>query len=61
MSNYPLVWIIMGVAGSGKTVVGRLLSERLESDFLEGDRRHPSANLIKMLCQQDALSASSAR
>jgi gluconokinase len=51
MSNYPLVWIIMGVAGSGKTVVGRLLSERLESDFLEGDRRHPSANLIKMLCQ----------
>ncbi len=47
----PLVWIIMGVAGSGKTVVGRLLSERLESDFLEGDRRHPSANIVKMLSQ----------
>lgn len=51
MSNYPLVWIVMGVAGSGKTVVGRLLSERLESDFLEGDRRHPSQNIIKMLSQ----------
>jgi gluconokinase len=38
MNNYPLVWIIMGVASSGKTVVERLLSERLESDFLEGDR-----------------------
>lgn len=30
--------MVIGVAGSGKTVVGRLLSERLEIDFLEGDR-----------------------
>ncbi|MEM1242609.1 MAG: gluconokinase, GntK/IdnK-type [Cyanobacteria bacterium P01_H01_bin.26] len=51
MNRYPLVWIIMGVAGSGKTVVGRLLAERLESDFLEGDRRHPASNIIKMLSQ----------
>jgi gluconokinase len=41
----------MGVAGSGKTVVGRLLSERLESDFLEGDRRHPLPNIVKMFSQ----------
>ncbi len=52
MNNCPLVWVMMGVAGSGKTVVGRLLSERLESDFLEGDRRHPRSNIIKMLAQQ---------
>lgn len=52
MDSCPLVWIIMGVAGSGKTVVGRLLSERLESDFLEGDRRHPLSNIIKMSSQQ---------
>jgi gluconokinase len=52
MSDCPLVWIMMGVAGSGKTVVGRLLSERLESDFLEGDRRHPQANILKMLSHQ---------
>jgi gluconokinase len=49
MDSCPLVWIIMGVAGSGKTVVGRLLSERLEIDFLEGDRRHPVSNINKML------------
>lgn len=41
----------MGVAGSGKTVVGRLLSERLECDFLEGDRRHPLSNISKMQSQ----------
>jgi gluconokinase len=51
MNDCPLVWIIMGVSGSGKTVIGRLLSERLECDFLEGDRRHPPSNIIKMLSQ----------
>lgn len=48
MNDCPLVWIVIGVSGSGKTVVGRLLSERLECDFLEGDRRHPPSNIIKM-------------
>ncbi|MEP0872334.1 gluconokinase, GntK/IdnK-type [Trichocoleus desertorum AS-A10] len=52
MNDCPLVWIMMGVAGSGKTVVGRLLSERLECDFLEGDRRHSQANILKMLSHQ---------
>lgn len=51
MNDCPLVWVIMGVAGAGKTVVGRLLSERLESDFLEGDRRHSSASIMKMQSQ----------
>lgn len=48
----PLIWIIIGVSGSGKTVVGRLLAERLECDFLEGDRRHPQQNLQKMQSQK---------
>jgi gluconokinase len=52
MNNFPLVWIIMGVSGSGKTAIGRLLSEKLECDFLEGDRRHPPSNIIKMLSQK---------
>lgn len=52
MTNCPLIWIIMGVSGAGKTAVGRLLAERLESDFLEGDRRHPKANILKMSSQQ---------
>jgi gluconokinase len=49
MASCPLVWIIIGVSGSGKSVVGRLLSERLDCDFLEGDRRHPLANIKKMI------------
>ena len=51
MSDRPLIWIIMGVSGSGKSAVGRGFSKRLESDFLEGDRRHPVANIHKMAAQ----------
>ena len=51
MNNYPLVWIIIGVSGSGKTSVGRLLAQQLECDFLEGDRRHSRSNIIKMSSQ----------
>jgi gluconokinase len=52
MNNYPLVWIIIGVSGSGKTAIGRLLAQQLECDFLEGDLRHPLSNVIKMSLQQ---------
>jgi gluconokinase len=38
----------MGVSGSGKTTVGRLLSEELGWKFYEGDDFHPSANVQKM-------------
>ena len=38
----------MGVSGAGKTVIGRLWAEKLECDFLEGDRRHPPENILKM-------------
>lgn len=51
-SDIPLIWIMMGVAGSGKTTIGRLLATRLECDFLEGDRRHPAANIKKMIAQK---------
>jgi gluconokinase len=51
INDCPLVWVIIGVSGSGKTTIGRLLSERLECDFLEGDRRHSSLNINKMLSQ----------
>jgi gluconokinase len=52
MNDYPLVWIVMGVSGSGKTLIGRLLAEQWECDFLEGDRRHSLANVAKMKAQQ---------
>jgi gluconokinase len=43
-----MVIILMGVSGSGKTTVGRLLSEALAWKFYEGDDFHPSANIEKM-------------
>jgi len=38
----------MGVSGSGKTTVARLLAERLGWAYLEGDDLHPPANVAKM-------------
>lgn len=38
----------MGVAGSGKTTVGRLAARRLGWRFVEGDDYHPRANVAKM-------------
>jgi gluconokinase len=40
--------VVMGVSGAGKTVVGRLLAERLGAAFIEGDDLHPAANRSKM-------------
>jgi len=42
------VVVMMGVSGSGKTTVGRLLAERLLWDFIEGDALHPAGNVGKM-------------
>lgn len=44
----PLVLIFMGVAGSGKTTIGKLFAERSGATFYEGDDFHPSANIAKM-------------
>ena len=38
----------MGVAGSGKTTVGQLLSQQLEWPFVDADDYHPKANIEKM-------------
>jgi gluconokinase len=40
--------IVMGVAGSGKTTVGKLLAEKLNWKFADADEFHPAANLQKM-------------
>jgi len=44
----PPAIIVMGVSGSGKTVVGEALAERLGLRLLEGDTFHPAANVKKM-------------
>ncbi len=43
-----MVVIVMGVAGSGKTTIGRRLAAALGWPFHEGDDLHPAANLQKM-------------
>ena len=40
--------IVMGVSGSGKTTIGKLLSERLAIPFYDADNFHPPANVAKM-------------
>lgn len=43
-----MVIVVMGVSGSGKTTVGRLLATDLGWIFYEGDEAHPADNLRKM-------------
>ncbi|HEY6331229.1 MAG TPA: gluconokinase [Blastocatellia bacterium] len=43
-----MIIILMGVSGSGKTVIGRLLAERLGWTFYDADDFHPASNIEKM-------------
>ncbi len=38
----------MGVSGSGKSTIGKLLADRLGFPFLDADEFHPPANVAKM-------------
>lgn len=44
----PRFFIIMGVAGSGKTSVGQALATQLGWEFYDADDFHPPANIAKM-------------
>ncbi|TQF01389.1 gluconokinase [Kitasatospora acidiphila] len=44
----PTIVVVMGVSGSGKSTVGRLLAQRLTVPFVEADDLHPAANRAKM-------------
>jgi len=43
-----LIIILMGVSGSGKTTIGKLLAGNLGWDFYDGDDFHSPANIAKM-------------
>lgn len=47
-----MVIVLMGVAGSGKTTVGRLLARDLGWSFADADEFHPPANVAKMSAGQ---------
>jgi gluconokinase len=44
----PLVLVLMGVSGCGKTTVAEILTDRLGWAYEEGDTLHPTANVEKM-------------
>jgi 6-phosphogluconate dehydrogenase len=46
--QFNQVFVIMGVSGSGKTTVGRLLAQRLHLPFYDADDFHSPANIAKM-------------
>ena len=43
-----VIIVVMGVSGSGKTTVGRKLSERLKWPYVEADDFQPPENVAKM-------------
>ncbi|WP_281540364.1 gluconokinase [Maribacter aestuarii] len=46
--NNDVIIFVMGVSGSGKSTIGKLLAERLDYPFFDGDDFHPKANIEKM-------------
>lgn len=40
--------VLMGVSGSGKSTVGKQLSQRTGLPFFDGDDYHPQGNVLKM-------------
>ena len=48
MAEVPTEVVVRGVAGCGKTTIGRLLAAALGAAFEEGDAFHDPANIEKM-------------
>jgi gluconokinase len=42
------LYVVMGVAGSGKSTIGAALARALGVDFVEGDDYHPAENVERM-------------
>ncbi|MGY3053441.1 gluconokinase [Pedobacter sp. UYEF25] len=40
--------IVMGVSGSGKSVIGEALAKKINAHFIDGDDLHPQSNIDKM-------------
>ena len=50
MSNTPKVrlFVVMGVAGCGKSTIAEGIAEALKGTYLDGDSFHPPSNIAKM-------------
>ena len=42
------LYVVMGVAGSGKSLIGARLAQELHVEFVEGDDLHPPDNVRRM-------------
>jgi gluconokinase len=42
------LYVVMGVSGSGKSLIGASLARELGIDFVEGDEYHPAENVRRM-------------
>ena len=42
-------YVVMGVSGSGKTLIGSRFAQALGIEFVEGDSYHPPSNIKKMI------------
>ncbi len=47
-SSLSMIIVLMGVTGSGKTTVGRLLAEQLGWSYIDADDFHSEPNIEKM-------------
>ena len=48
IKNQYLCVLIMGLPGSGKTTIAKILSKQLKAVFIEADDHHSVQNIIKM-------------
>lgn len=46
--KHNAIIFVMGVSGSGKSSIGKMLAKELNYTFIEGDDHHPESNIIKM-------------
>jgi len=44
----PRLFVVMGVAGCGKSTIGAQLADKIGAAFLDGDAFHPASNIEKM-------------
>jgi len=48
MTDCPLYVLVMGVSGSGKSQIGRLLADRIAAEFIDADDYHSPESVAKM-------------
>lgn len=48
MDTRPKSILVMGVSGSGKSHIGKLIAERLQADFIDADDHHSATSIAKM-------------